>query len=118
MSKSTDFRHQRQQNKQKKEPPVQGVTPVTPEDVYNISSSSDSPSATPEPETYEPEEAEKEYVVKTTFYPTQDQLDKLDDLAAEYNKRYRRKRAKINRNDIVRFLIDECTIDSIDSISS
>lgn len=59
------------------------------------------------------ETGEEERVIKTSFYPTQGQLDKLDDLASEYNRYYRRQRARINRNDIVRYLIDQCTLDSL-----
>lgn len=63
-------------------------------------------------------EAEEERVIKTSFYPTQDQLDKLDDLASAYNKRYRRQRPRINRNDIVRYLIDQCEIDNLADLHS
>ena len=59
---------------------------------------------------------EEEQVVKTSFYPRLDQLDKLDDLAAEYNRLYRRKRPRINRNDIIRFLIDLCDLDMLDDL--
>ncbi|HLG75125.1 MAG TPA: hypothetical protein VKX46_01850 [Ktedonobacteraceae bacterium] len=62
------------------------------------------------------EEADNQ-VVKTSFYPTQDQLDKLDDLASGYNRRYRRQRKKINRNDIVRFLIDRVDLDMLDELN-
>jgi hypothetical protein len=50
---------------------------------------------------------------QTSFYMAPDQLDKLDDLASEYNKRYRRQRPKINRNDIVRFLVDHVTFSDL-----
>lgn len=53
-------------------------------------------------------------LIKTSFYPTQAQVDKLDDLAAAYNKKYRRQRPKINRNDIVRYLIDGCGLDTLE----
>lgn len=53
-------------------------------------------------------------LIKTTFYPTQAQLDTLDDLAAEYNKHYRRQRKKIDRQDIIRFLLDKLgTLDDL-----
>ncbi len=52
-------------------------------------------------------------VTKTSFYPRQDQLDKLDDLASEYNKRYRRQRRRIDRQDIVRYLIDQCDLETL-----
>ncbi len=56
-------------------------------------------------------------VVKTSFYPKPTQLDKLDDLASEYNRLYRRKRPRINRNDIVRFLIDLVDLDMLDELN-
>lgn len=46
---------------------------------------------------------------KTTFYLRPDQLDKLDDLVAAY-KRYTGQRRGINRNDIVRRLIDKADL--------
>lgn len=55
-------------------------------------------------------------VIKTSFYLTQDQLDKLDDLVTEYNRRYRRQRKRIDRQDIIRFLIDQCTLESIEDL--
>ena len=64
------------------------------------------------------ETEEDERVVKTSFYPTPHQLEKLDDLASAYNKRYRRQRPRINRNDIVRYLIDQCEIDSLADLHS
>lgn len=57
--------------------------------------------------------SEDDQVVKTSFYPTQGQLDKLDDLAGEYNKRYRRQRKKIDRQDIIRFLIERCDLNAL-----
>jgi len=59
----------------------------------------------------------EDQVVKTSFYPKPAQLDKLDDLASEYNRIYRRKRPRINRNDIVRFMIDLVDIDMLDSLN-
>lgn len=50
---------------------------------------------------------------KTSFYLTQEQTDKLDDLAYEHKKRTGQ---RINRNDIVRHLIDQCDIDSLANI--
>ncbi len=44
---------------------------------------------------------------KTSFYLRADQLDKLDDLAFAYKKRTGR---RIDRQDIVRLLIDRCTL--------
>jgi hypothetical protein len=47
---------------------------------------------------------------KTSFYLTQGQLDKLDELAYAY-KRQAGKR--INRNDIVRFLVDHARLETL-----
>ncbi|HYT42950.1 MAG TPA: hypothetical protein VEP90_11440 [Methylomirabilota bacterium] len=45
---------------------------------------------------------------KITFYLTTEQVYKLDDLTHEYRKIRGR---RINRNDIIRHLIDRCTIE-------
>jgi hypothetical protein len=50
---------------------------------------------------------------KTTFYLTPEQVEKLDDLAHDYKKQTGQ---RINRNDIVRYLIDQATADSLDGI--
>ncbi len=47
---------------------------------------------------------------KTSFYLTQAQLDKLDELVYAY-KRQTGKR--INRNDIVRFLVDHARLETL-----
>jgi hypothetical protein len=73
-------------------------------------------SDTVEPSDRETVAPSEDQVVKTSFYPRQDQLDKLDDLAGEYNKRYRRQRKRIDRQDIIRFLIDGCTLDSLEDL--
>ncbi len=65
----------------------------------------------------EEETPAEDQVIKTSFYPKPAQLDKLDDLAAEYNRRYRRKRPRINRNHIVRFLIDLVDSDMLDELN-
>ncbi|HVB22102.1 MAG TPA: hypothetical protein VNG51_09180 [Ktedonobacteraceae bacterium] len=44
---------------------------------------------------------------KVTFYLTPEQADKLDDLAYQHGKHIKK---RINRNDIVRLLIDYCTL--------
>jgi hypothetical protein len=107
---SKDFREMRRQ-RQDQQQPQQGIAPVTPEDVYSVPLQS-----TVEPEnrqTVSPPEIQDNQVVKTSFYPTQAHLDKLDDLAAEYNRRYRRQRRKIDRQDIIRFLIEGCTMNTL-----
>lgn len=49
---------------------------------------------------------------KTTFYLRPDQLDKLDELVAAY-KRHTGQRKGINRNDIVRRLIDRADLTTV-----
>lgn len=46
--------------------------------------------------------------VKVTFYLTPEQSSKLDDLVYLYKKQTRK---SVNRNDIVRLLIDHCTLE-------
>ncbi len=46
---------------------------------------------------------------KTTFYLRPDQIDKLDELVTSY-KRHTGKRKGVNRNDIVRSLIDQADL--------
>ena len=50
---------------------------------------------------------------KITFYLTAEQAEKLDDLAHDYKKQTGQ---RINRNDIVRYLIDLATLDSLEGI--
>jgi hypothetical protein len=50
---------------------------------------------------------------KTTFYLTAKQAEKLDDLAHDHKKRAGQ---RINRNDIVRYLIDQAILDSLEGI--
>ncbi len=45
-----------------------------------------------------------------TFYLTKEQEDKLTGLEYEY---FRLTGKRINRNDIVRYLVDQCTIATI-----
>ena len=53
-----------------------------------------------QPRTYKP----------TSIYLSEGQLDKLDELALEYKKKSGK---RINRNDIVRALVDNTDIDSL-----
>ncbi len=50
---------------------------------------------------------------KVSFYLTAEQEQKLDDLAYEHKKRTGK---RINRNDIVRHLIDHCIIEDLHDI--
>jgi hypothetical protein len=55
-------------------------------------------------------ETVKSGLEKTSFYISHKQLDKLDDMAHEYKKRTGK---RINRNDIVRHLIDQVDLESL-----
>lgn len=50
----------------------------------------------------------------TSFYLLDNQVTKLDELTYTYNQDHPEKR--INRNDIIRHLIDQCTIESLNSM--
>ncbi len=51
---------------------------------------------------------------KTSFYLTPQQVEKLDDLAYEHKKKTGK---RINRNDIVRYLIDRCELEDLRDIA-
>ena len=50
---------------------------------------------------------------KVTIYLTTEQVSKLDDLAYQYGKRVKK---RLNRNDIVRMLIEDCTVEKLAEI--
>lgn len=50
---------------------------------------------------------------KTSFYITAEQSEKLDDLAHDHKKLTGQ---RINRNDIVRYLINQATLESLQGI--
>jgi hypothetical protein len=50
-------------------------------------------------------------VEKTSFYLRPDQVDKLDELVMAYKRRTGKR--GVNRNDIVRHLIDRCELESL-----
>lgn len=106
-----DFREQRKQRQQHQQTLQQGIAPVTPEDVYSVPLANRE-TVSPDTSKTVPQSLD-EQLVKTSIYPTQGQLDKLDDLAGEYNKRYRRQRKKIDRQDIIRYLIDQCDLETL-----
>lgn len=68
-------------------------------------------------ETAKPQESKAVKVakkeVKVSFYLTPEQEQKLDDLAYEHKKHTGK---RINRNDIVRHLIDHCSIENLYNI--
>ena len=47
---------------------------------------------------------------KTSFYLRSEQLDKLDELTIAYKKRTGK---RINRNDIIRTLVDDCSLETL-----
>ncbi len=55
-------------------------------------------------------ETVKDGLTKTSFYIRRDQVEKLDDLAHEFKKRTGK---RIDRQDIVRALIDEINLDNL-----
>ncbi len=54
--------------------------------------------------------SEQEELQKTTFYLTPGQLDMLDELAYDYKRRTGK---RINRNDIVRFLVEHARLEAL-----
>lgn len=52
---------------------------------------------------------------KISFYLSPEQEEKLGDLEVALWTRYKR---RINRNDIVRYLIDHCDIDSLEALAT
>ena len=55
-------------------------------------------------------EAQNRSLKQTSFYLSPEQLLKLDDLAHNH---YRRTGRRINRNDVVRHLVDRCELNDI-----
>lgn len=109
---SRDFRNLRRQ-RQEQEAPSQGI--IVPENVYGVTLPSRETAEPLSSETVSPSNSTSDMaadqVVKTSFYPRQDQLEKLDELAHDYNKKYKRQRKRIDRQDIIRYLIDQCDLD-------
>jgi hypothetical protein len=60
--------------------------------------------------TVKPLNTVKNGLTKTSFYIRRDQVEKLDDLAHEFKKRTGK---RIDRQDIVRALIDEINLDNL-----
>jgi hypothetical protein len=56
------------------------------------------------------ERCERGEYQKTTFYLTPGQLDTLDELAYGYKRRTGK---RINRNDIVRFLVEHARLEAL-----
>lgn len=66
--------------------------------------------STPSPVESAKREAQNRSLKQTSFYLSPEQLLKLDDLAHNH---YRRTGKRINRNDIVRYLVDRCQLNDI-----
>ena len=60
---------------------------------------------------FDPQENDGKNREKVTIYLSSDHIRKLDSLVYEHNCKSRGKR--INRNHIVRYLIDQCTAESL-----
>ncbi len=60
--------------------------------------------------TTEPVQKQTRNVKPTSIYLTPAQLRKLDQLAYEYNEQTEK---RINRNDIIRYLVDRCTLEHL-----
>jgi len=63
------------------------------------------------PQEIEPQVDHEEKREKITIYLRSDHIRKLDSLVYEHNCKTRGKR--INRNHVVRYLIDQCTVEAL-----
>jgi len=88
----------RQQPQSPMSPPAETASTTTPDPVM-----------TPQQAT----KTQTRSVKPTSFYLTPDQLRKLDDLAYTYNGRTGK---RINRNDIIRHLVDTCDIGNLQGL--
>lgn len=73
----------------------------------------ESKTVTPSGGRNEKEYERKEFPEKVSIYLTTAQAEKLDDLAHDYRKRHKK---RINRNDIIRHLINMCDLDTLDTL--
>lgn len=102
------------QEVQQKVEPENTVRPLGSDNVKTIQSENVSPphsETVPQMEPQKQGKAKKD--TKVSFYLTAEQEQKLDDLAYEHKKRTGK---RINRNDIVRHLIDHCIIEDLHNI--
>ncbi len=109
MAKS-DFNKVKQQRKLEKNEQI-----VVPEDPYSVTLSQTDEvthSSSMHSETVAPLDSNLK-THKTSFYLTSSEIKKLKDLEFAYWQRHEQ---PINRNDLVRYLIDGCTIDSFDDL--
>lgn len=68
------------------------------------------------PQELEPEDDNGKKREKVTIYLSPKHILKLDSLVYEYNRKTRGKR--VNRNQVVRHLIDQCTVESLKDLHS
>lgn len=66
-------------------------------------------------QTTKTKDGRKDFPEKVSFYLTTQQLEKLDDLVYNFGKRHK---VRINRNQIVRHLIDLCNLDTLDTLDT
>jgi hypothetical protein len=96
---------------------IQKLTGATsqPQPQHPTPSAAEAPTTTPAPAeaTLQATKAQTRSVKPTSFYLTPLQLRKLDDLAYTYNGRTGR---RINRNDIIRHLVDTCDIGNLQGL--
>lgn len=108
-------------------------TPQMPEDMFNDQNSAiakltgasgrtrtstqETPVAPPPDAPAEPakKEVQSRSLKQTSFYLSPEQLLKLDDLAHNH---YRRTGKRINRNDIVRHLVDRCELSDLTDLDA
>ena len=81
---------------------------VTPLQGETVAPSSSEPVPPPQETSTSPKKDKK-----LTVYLTQEQQDKLDGLEIQY---YQRQKKKVNRMEIVRYLIDRCDINDLQSL--
>ncbi|SRR6266851_2365881 len=90
---------------------------VQPQESYTASSSEHSATVQPqEGDTVaHPQSDASSKLEKVTFYLTHEQVEKLDMLEFSWRREHRKRtrRRPINRNDIIRHLIDQCTEEDI-----
>jgi len=90
---------------------------VQPQESYTASSSEHSETVQPqESYTVAPSQSDaSSKLEKVTFYLTHEQVEKLDMLEFSWRREHRKRtrRRPINRNDIIRHLIDQCTEEDI-----
>jgi hypothetical protein len=103
------------QNRETVEPPTQQNRPTvetgTPQNRETVEPPTQQNRPTVEPST--PQNRETAKLEKITFYLTGEQVRKLDQLEIEYRMHTGH---RINRNDLIRHLVEQCSIASFDTM--